>query len=336
MTSLKSIRKSYSKFLTTLTNAGVKLDESQKADLDGFILAIESKMAKQKETAIRATKKIVTEHLESQYKQVFESILKHQQENAALASKIQDKITKINESAKVARKVDNFLNMYVESVLPKKNVVDYDRMHKLEALHESLKDLLVADEDAVQAKQKQLEESYDAKRKDLETQLAKCQAQLNESMEKTLKLNRKIDSFKALELLESKTKDLPTYEARQMKKRLAEATTVEIEKNFDKILESVKEEMKVDEKEEEASIEEEVKDIIESDGEVKEDDMLKGRKHNLHVDEAEKDDEVDEDEDFETEESVKMNEEGDVELDEADKIDESLMKAWCARINYLG
>lgn len=46
--SLKSIRTSYSKFLNVLDNAGVKLNESQKADLDGFILAIESKMAKQK------------------------------------------------------------------------------------------------------------------------------------------------------------------------------------------------------------------------------------------------------------------------------------------------
>lgn len=91
--SLKSIRQSYSKFLTVLTDAGVKLNESQKADLDSFIMAIESKMAKQKQTAIKATKKIVTEHLESQYKKVFESILKHQAENAELASKIQNKIT---------------------------------------------------------------------------------------------------------------------------------------------------------------------------------------------------------------------------------------------------
>jgi len=80
--SLKSIRESYSKFLTVLTDSGVKLNESQKSDLDSFILAIESKMAKQKQTAIKATKKIVTEHLEAEYKKVFESILKHQEENA--------------------------------------------------------------------------------------------------------------------------------------------------------------------------------------------------------------------------------------------------------------
>ena len=212
--SLKSIRTSYSKFLNVLNDAGVKLNESQKADLDSFILAIESKMAKQKETAIKATKKIVTEHLEAEYKKVFESIMKHQAENAELASKVQEKITMLKESKKIARKVNDYLDMYVESVLPKKTIVDYDRMQKLEKIHESLKDMLVADEDAVQAKKAELTESFNKDKKALETQLAKLQVKLNESMEKNLKLNRKIDSFKAMELLESKTKDLPDFEAR--------------------------------------------------------------------------------------------------------------------------
>ena len=341
--SLKSIRESYSAFINTLEDAGVKLNESQKTNLDGFILAIESKMQKQKEMAIRSTKKIVTEHLEKQFKQIFESIMKHQAENAELAAKMQNKITSIKESKKIARRVNDYLDMYVESVLPKKTIVDYDRMQKLERLHESLKDMLVADEDAVQAKKQQLSESFAKDKKALETQIAKLQVKLNESMEKTLKLNRKIDSFKAAELLESKTKDLPTYEARQVKKRLAGASTSEIESKFSRILESVKDDMKVNEKEDEVAIEEEVKDIIEGEDEeaVKENDMLKGRKHNAHVAEAEDDcegckeseddecKEAEDDEDYETTESVKMNEDGDVELDESEVIDQDLMKLWC-------
>ena len=86
-------------------------------------------------------------------------------------------------------------------------------------------------------------ESFNKDKKAYETKIAKLQAQLNESMRKTQKLNSKIDSFKAMELLESKTKDLPTFEARKMKKRFADATTVEIEKNFKRVLESVQKEM---------------------------------------------------------------------------------------------
>ena len=162
-------------------------------------------------------------------------------------------------------------------------------------------------------------------------------------MAKTQKLNKKIDSFKAMELLESKTKDLPDYEARQMKKRLAEASTVEIEKTFNKVLESVKEEMKEAELEEETSIEEEVKDIIECDGEdVKENDILKNRKHNAHVDEAE---DVDEDDMLKgRNHNLHVNEdekcpkcgkspcecnEDEEELDESYVIDSNLMKWFC-------
>ena len=335
--SLKSIRESYSKFLTALNDAGVKLDESQKGNLDSFIIAIESKMTKQKEAAVKATKKIVTEHLEKEYKKVFESIMSHMQENSELAAKVQDKISTIKESKKIADKVSNYLDLYVESVLPKKTILDYDRMQKLESLHESLKDLLVVNEDAVESKKAALQESFNKDKKALETEIAKLQVKLNESMAKTQKLNKKIDNFKAMELLESKTKDLPDYEARQMKKRLAEASTVEIEKTFSKVLESVKEEMKEAELEEESSIEEEVKDIIECDGEdVKENDILKNRKHNAHVDEAEDVKEndllkgrthnahVDEAEDKEVDEA-----EDDVELDESYVIDSNLMKWFC-------
>lgn len=347
--SLKSIRESYSRFLTVLKDAGVKINESQKADLDSFILAVEAKMSKQKELAIKATKKVVTEHLEKQYRKVFESLFENLQQNAALSAKIATKAARLDESKKISQKVSNYLDLYVESVLPKKTIVDYDRMQRLEKIHESLKDMLVADDDAVKAKKQKLEESFDLKRKELETQIAKLQVKLNESMDKSLKLNKKIDSFKAMELLESKTKDLPPHESEQIKRRFKNATTVEIEKNFKKVYESIKEEIKEKENNEETSLEEEVKGIIEGEDDVKENDILKNRKHNGHVDEGEKDgkcpecgkspcqcegeEDIDEEEVFETRESVQFDENGEVILDGLDRIDESQMDQWCTILN---
>lgn len=228
-------------------------------------------------------------------------------------------------------------------------------MQKLETLHESLKTMLVVDEDAIQTKKAELTESITKEKKAYETQVAKLQAKLNESMEKTQALNRKIDSFKAMELLEAKTKDLPTFEARKMRKRLAGATTVEIEKNFKKILESVQKEVKVDEKEEEVTLEAEIKDIIETEGKkpVKEDDPLKGRVHNGHIAEGEEEEEVTEGEKlakeddplkgrkhnghidekegtYETMESFKFDKDGDVILESEDIIDANYMKSLCA------
>lgn len=322
--SLKSIRQSYSKFLTVLADAGVKLNESQKADLDSFIIAIESKMNKQKQQAIKVTKKIVTEHLESQYKKVFESILKHQAENSELAGKIQNKITQIKESRKIAEKVDSYLDMYVESVLPKKTIVDYDRMQKLETLHESLKNMLVVNEDAVKAKKEQLEESFKNDKNKLETEIAKLQVKLDESMEKTLKLNKKIDQFKALELLESKTKDLPSYEARQIKKRLANASTSEIESKFKIVLESIKDDMAKADVEEEVSLEEEVKNIINDDSKTSEDKDVEDKEEDKSPT-----NECD-DTQYETRESFKFNDEGEIMLEAEDIIDAKYMKSLCA------
>lgn len=322
---LKNIRESYSKLLKAFEEAGVTLNEAQKGSLDTFVAGLGTMMEKQREATVKATKKVVESKLEAEYKKVFESIMAHQAENADIASKVQEKITAINESKKMSAKVGQYLDMYVESVLPKKTIVDYDRMRKLEQIHESLKNMLVVTDDTVEAKKAELTESFNTDKKALETQIAKLQVKLNESMNKTLSLNKKIEQFKALELLESKTKDLPTYEARQMKKRLAESSVKDIEKNFGKILESVKDEMKQESDKEETTLEAEINGILEKEGDgkkdVKEDDMLKGRNHNAHIAEGE-------DKEFETIESYKYNAEGDVELEESEKIDADLMKLW--------
>lgn len=335
--SLKSIRESYAGLITAFAEAGVKLNESQKASLDTFIVALESKMSKQKEATVKATKKIVTEHLEREYKQVFESFLKHQAENAELAAKIQNKIQSINESKKIARKVSNYLDLYVESVLPKKTIVDYDRMQKLETLHESLKNILTVNEDAIEAKKAELTESFSKDKKNLETQIAKLQAKLNESMSKTQKLNSKIEQFKAMELLESKTKDLPTFEARKIKKRFANATTAEIESKFKTVLESVKNEIKEDEKEDETTLESEINDILENDcdtkqskkTEVAEDDAVS---ENDNADEK-KTSESKKDEPYETTESYKFDKDGEIILESDDIIDSNYMKSLCNLVN---
>lgn len=94
--SLKSIRESYSKLLTVFKDAGVSFNESQKADLDTFVLALESNMESQRKQAIRMTRKAVESKMEKEYRQVFESIMKNMQENARLASKVQEKCAAIS------------------------------------------------------------------------------------------------------------------------------------------------------------------------------------------------------------------------------------------------
>lgn len=328
--SLKSIRDSYSKLLTVFKDAGVVLNESQKADLDTFVLALESTMESQRKQAIKMTKKAVEAKMEKEYREVFESVMTNMHKNACLASKIQNKVSQIEESKKIAQTVDEYLDLYIEKVLPKKTVIDYDRMRKLEKLHESLKDALVADEDAVQAKIQKLEESFKVKQSKCETEVARVRAKLNESMQTTQDLKSQLEQYKAMALLESKTKDLPTFEARRVKKQLKEATVEEIEKKFSKTLKDVREEAKAVKNDADADIKKTVKDEINeilNDSDITEDDYLKNRSHNLHKSMPLSE----EDEEFETTESVKTTEDGDVVLDESDIIDGNLMKLWCSQ-----
>lgn len=333
----KSIRENYSKLLNAFSSTGITLTEAQKSSLDTFIVALESQISKNNRKVILATKKVVTESLEKKYKKLFESVLSHISENARLSAKIQKRVTSVNESKKIASAVNDYLNLYCESVLPKKTIVNYDKLHKLEQLVESLKDTLLVNDEAVEAKKQQLAESFDIQKRELETKLAKATVKLNESMKTTQKLTQKINKFKSAELLESKTKDLPAYEARQIKKILGESSVEEINKKFDKTLKNVQKKVSEANDAEEATLTSEIENILSDNDRMTEDDMLKGRKHNGHIDEGDdckdcKDekakmaDESDEDKDEEVVESDDM---------QTDEIDESLMQLWAKQASAI-
>lgn len=330
--SLKSIRESYSKLLNVFNEAGIKLTESQKSDVDAFVLAVESNMSKQRQQAIQQTKHAVEAKMEKEFSEVFENVINVMQENSYLASKIQEKIARLDEHKKLSNKVNDYLELYVESVLPTKTIIDYDRMHKLERIQETLRDTLIISDDAVESKITQLEESYKVKKAKCETEVAKIQAKLNESVAQSKKLKKRIDQFKAAELLESKVKDLPTFEARRVRKALSESTTSEIENKFDETLKTVLKEADKVKKTEDAeltkTLETEINNILEADTVVslpqeKQTSIDTSKIINI-------DDNVENDEDdFETIEIIKTDENGEIILENEDLIDEKLMKQWC-------
>jgi hypothetical protein len=55
----------------------VTLTESQKESLDTFMLDFQNKLNETRDNAIKATKKLVEEKMEREFKEVFESITAH-------------------------------------------------------------------------------------------------------------------------------------------------------------------------------------------------------------------------------------------------------------------
>lgn len=113
--------------------------------------------------------------------------------------------------------VDQFLDSYVEEVLPKKSIVDYDRLRKAER------------------HVKTLEESLESmKKKVLESEKEKglLESKMQEIEEKAAKAN-------ARALLESKLEDVPAFEAKEMRKRFDGCGEEEIKETFDKVLKEI-------------------------------------------------------------------------------------------------
>lgn len=309
-TKFKSIRENYSMLLATFKDAGIKLTETQKRDIDNFILALENKVEDTKYKTILATKKVVEKKIESEYKAVVESIIKNLAKNAELAGKIQDKVTSINESKKLSTQLDAYLNKYIGEILPEQQIVDYTKMHSMQKTIKSLK------------------------------------TQLSESQQKQRALQVQVDKIQTDKFVESKTSDLPLFEARQVKKRLAGLTLAEVKKNFEKILESVKADMKKSRISETICLEKEIADIITAD-DVKEESSEKNTDFDKTATDIEKsmetkptdddvevsyeDDEIDTDTEVHTEKHVDddvYTSDARRVLTDSEKINSNMMRYW--------
>lgn len=205
------------------------------------MLQLESKLKDVRDVAIKTTKKMVTEKLDAEYKELFESILKHMNENAEVSSKIQNKINEMKVVEELSESVNGFLDEHVEEILPKKDIVDYERMQKLEQIHESLKNMLGVEIMNVEGGKKKLVEGFEKEKADYSKKIEELQKKLDESVKENKKVSKNLDSLKAQVLLESKIKNLPEREAKLIKESFKGASSSEINMKFKTVLESVRE-----------------------------------------------------------------------------------------------
>ena len=238
---LKSLRESYNKLLDSFKEMGVTLNESQQENVDNFMLQLESKLKDVRDVAIKTTKRMVTEKLDAEYKELFESILKHMNENAEVSSKIQNKINEMKVVEELSESVNGFLDEHVEEILPKKDIVDYERMQKLEQIHESLKNMLGVEIMNVEGGNKELVENLEKEKSEYSKKIEDLQKKLDESVKENKKVSKNLDSLKAQVLLESKIKNLPEREAKLIKESFKGASSSEINMKFKTVLESVRE-----------------------------------------------------------------------------------------------
>lgn len=264
---LKTLQKKYDELLKVFEEVGVTLTESQKESLDTFMLDFQNKLNETRDNAIKATKKLVEEKMEREFKEVFESITTHQKE---VFEKSQ-KIDLIKSHKLLSEAVDQYLNDYVKEVLPKKSIVDYSRMQKLEQIHESLKGMLLVNEDSVEKKVEEVKKNLEAKMmnesEELKKELEKCKQLVEESKKSRDSIKKEYDALAKKSLISEKIKNLPIVESKRVQEKLSKMTVEEIERNFKTVLESVQEEMtdEQDKIQEEKNLEEAITELLEGD-----------------------------------------------------------------------
>ena len=264
---LKTLQKKYDELLKVFEEVGVTLTESQKESLDTFMLDFQNKLNETRDNAIKATKKLVEEKMEREFKEVFESITAHQKE---VFEKSQ-KIDLIKSHKLLSEAVDQYLNDYVKEVLPKKSIVDYSRMQKLEQIHESLKGMLLVNEDSVEKKVEEVKKNLEAKMmsesEELKKELEKCKQLVEESRKSRDSIKKEYDALAKKSLISEKIKNLPIVESKRVQEKLSKMTVEEIKRNFKTVLESVQAEMtdEQDKIQEEKNLEEAITELLEGD-----------------------------------------------------------------------
>lgn len=292
---LTSLRKSYSKLLESFKEAGVVLNESQQGNLENFMSSLENKLIETRKAAIITTKRMMQEKLDREYKTLTENLIKHMQENVELNEKIQQKLNENKQLDTMADAVDEYLDLYVEEYLPKKTIVDYSRMQKLEQIHESLKTMLNSQETKVFGEScsngKACSDGDEDEEVPGETPVnpedgeeAPEEKKEQVPVKPTTECQKKTVDPK--EFLKQKVKNLPKREAEIVQESLKDASVSEIKMKFRLMLESAREQIEQETKnfidksqtpsntedgaEEDGlkSLEEEINDIIKGGDEI--------------------------------------------------------------------
>jgi hypothetical protein len=171
-----------------------KLDEEHAAKLEEAVKIIDEDHAKKLEEIVEA---VDADH-SSKLQQLVEKI------DADHSGKLQ-KIVEFYEkkcNTKLVEKIDKYLSAVLEEVLPTDKTVDYVKMHRLEEAQRKLKEILVVNEDYVQA---EIREALEDARQQMDSK----EKQLNQIMAEKVDLKNVIKKNEATQLLEKVTKDMP-------------------------------------------------------------------------------------------------------------------------------
>lgn len=256
-----SIDKNLDSLVETFEKAGVKLTESQKAEIRKSVrelspteaardakfraifetiqhnMDVHGKLVAKKQEAEFAKKERRYQELIESMKTAFEENkrLTIEAERAAARKRLDEALAV--EKTKSAEAVEKYLDEYLAKTIPEKQLVDYKRMQELETIVESLKDALALTNEDVEKRLSAIKQGY-------ETKLAQAKHEAEETSKALTEATEKLNADKAKSYVARRVKDLPALEARMLQEKLAGCKSIkEARENFSRMLNEVEDEL---------------------------------------------------------------------------------------------
>lgn len=239
-----NVKEKFNQMIQDLVKHGV-ITESQTGSFKPIVEYFEQQIAEADKKAVQTVKKVSESMLadyDDQMKKTLTetfNLMKTREDlsrRKALAKK-----AKLTE-AKIINQVDQYLNYFVEKYLPKKIVVDYDRLNTLENLFEGFKASLAVNDKMIQEHAKQLKESVEDEQQADKDKIKDLEEEVANLLDACANLKKKIKENAIREKLDKKLKDVPALEAKRVKKYF-ESEDVDLDKfdaEFDRVLNLVK------------------------------------------------------------------------------------------------
>jgi hypothetical protein len=229
----KEIEKLKSETDTTLSESLKEAEDKHKQEMIELEEKIDNEHSKTLEEIIE---KIDNDHTEK-LQDVVESLDKDHTEKFehAIATIDEDHTEKLqaikeyyenHHQTDLAEMVSDYLETYLEEVTPEDQLIDKIKLERLEKAFNSMREVLLFNDDYVRT---EIAEAVE----DAKNRMDEQQSTINELMMEKIELTKKIKKNEAENLLESKTKDMPSAEAAFIKKYFADADAKEISEKLD-------------------------------------------------------------------------------------------------------
>lgn len=201
-----------------------RIDENHSRKLERLVKIMDAVSAKKLKTLFEKVDETYTAKMKTLVEKIDEV---HTSKLKLLAEKMSDK--KVVEP--ILEKVNSYVDTYVKEHLPEKQIINEEKLNRLEKCYTQLREILMVNDEYVQ---KEIKEAIS----DAKTQIESKDGVIDKLMFEKIELTKKLENIEAKHLLSEKIKDMTPSMKSYIGTRFENATKKEIEEQLNEAVEA--------------------------------------------------------------------------------------------------